>query len=167
METILTREKEVGGSLPVVTTAQKLSLFDLPFDNLTEQGLLQRVEGFLAGRKAHFICTPNAALVVWSKRDAYLREIFLKADLLVVDGMAVFYASKLLGRPLAAMVGAPALFFALIEMAAQKGYRIFLFGTTDPILKEAVARLKKQYPTLEIAGFRNVFFSKNHFPQIF
>lgn len=150
----------------VVRSSSKTSLLGLPFDNLTRCEILEIVEAWLKQRQTHFICTPNAALTVWAARDQVLKDIFCKADLLLVDGMGVYYASKFLGEPLREMVGAPSLFFELINLASAEQCRVFLFGTTDSILKVAIGNLQKQFPMLQIAGFRNGFFSKNDIPDI-
>jgi N-acetylglucosaminyldiphosphoundecaprenol N-acetyl-beta-D-mannosaminyltransferase len=147
-------------------TEVKPDFLGLPLDRLTMGEAIERIEGFVRSGIPRKIFCPNVALLVWSRRNADLRRIYRDCDLLPADGMAIYYASRLLGDPIPEMVSGSLLFFKLLELAAKKGYRVYFFGTTQAILETAVANLRRRYPGLQIAGYRNGFFSQSEAPRI-
>jgi N-acetylglucosaminyldiphosphoundecaprenol N-acetyl-beta-D-mannosaminyltransferase len=144
----------------------KVDLLGLSFDRITMDQALAKIEEFIRKGKPHKIFCPNAALLVWARKDEELRRIYQTCNLLPVDGMGIYYASRLLGDPVPEMVSAVLLFFRLIERAAEKGYKLYMFGSKQEILEKAVQTLKEQYPTLEIVGYRNGYFKPDDEPQI-
>jgi N-acetylglucosaminyldiphosphoundecaprenol N-acetyl-beta-D-mannosaminyltransferase len=144
----------------------RVDLFGLSFDRVTMDQALARIEEFIQEGTPHKVFCPNVALLVWARKDEELRRVYQTCDLLPVDGMGIYYASRLLGDPLPEMVSAVLLFFRLIERAAANGYKLYLFGSRQEILEKAIQNLKQQYPTLNIVGYRNGYFTANDEPQI-
>ena len=70
----------------------------------------------------------NAAKVVKLRRRPDLREALLACDLMVADGMAVVWASRLLGRPLPERVAGNDLFTNLLEAARERGESVYILG---------------------------------------
>ena len=50
-------------------------------------------------------------------------------------------------------------FHAIVGRAAQTGHRLYFLGATDEVLSEMIARLRKQHPTLVVAGQHNGYWS--------
>lgn len=144
----------------------KVDFLGLPFDYVTVDQALERIDEFIRQGASHKIFCPNVTLLVWSRKNEELRRIYQECDLLPIDGMGIYYASRLLGNPVPEMVSGSLLFFKLIERASEKGYRVYLFGTTQEILDKAVHNLARQYPSLKIAGYRNGYFSHEDEPSI-
>jgi len=144
----------------------RVDFLGLSFDRVSLDEALARIEEFIQEGTPHKVFCPNVALLIWSRRDEELRRVYETCDLLPADGMGIYYASRLLGDPVPEMVSAVILFFKLIERAAEKGYRLYLFGTKQEILEKAVDNLRRQYPTLNIVGHRNGYFTPEDEPQI-
>lgn len=157
----LSANKEQGSSMK-----HKVDFLGLSFDRVTMDQAVARIEEFIREGTPHKIFCPNVALLIRSRKNEQLRRIYETCDLLPADGMGIYYASRLLGDPVPEMVSAVILFFRLVERAAEKGYRLYLFGTKQEILENAVDNLKRQYPTLNIVGCRNGYFTPDDEPQI-
>lgn len=101
----------------------------------------------------------NAAKLVALHDDPKLRAVIEGCELVSPDGQSVVWASRLLGRPLPERVNGTELMFALMDVAQQRGYGVYILGARAEVLERAVARLRELYPKLRIVGYRNGYFS--------
>ena len=81
-------------------TSTKQELLGIPVDALTMEEVLDRIDKTIFERGRLRIGVVNAAKLVNMRRNATLRQDVLSSDLILADGMAVVWASRLLGRPL-------------------------------------------------------------------
>jgi N-acetylglucosaminyldiphosphoundecaprenol N-acetyl-beta-D-mannosaminyltransferase len=132
----------------------QITICGVTFDNLSQAETLAMMESFICQGGPHMICTPNADHVIKIRRDPEFRRIVENADLVVSDGLAVVFATWLLGTPLKECVGGRRLLPAMAELSEKKSYRLFLLGGSSPqVTATAAARLQERYPGTKIAGF--------------
>lgn len=130
-----------------------INILGVFYDSLLRQEVIDRIEDFIHQGGKHMICTPNADHIVRVQTDVEFREIIQRSDLVVSDGMAVVYASHLLGTPLKGNVGGRLLLPALAKLSAENGYRLFLLGgSSEEIARLAVEHLQRDYPGVNIVG---------------
>ncbi len=129
-----------------------VAILGVPFDNVTTAEALVRIQGMIASGRPHYLVTPNVDFLVQARRDTELRRILCDAHLVLCDGTPLLWVSRLLGNALAERVAGSDLVPLLIQMAAEKGYRVFFLGATPPAAEQAVARLRARFPELTIAG---------------
>jgi N-acetylglucosaminyldiphosphoundecaprenol N-acetyl-beta-D-mannosaminyltransferase len=133
----------------------RITLMGCAIDNLTMEDTLRRIEGFIASGTPHQHVVVNVDKLVKASRDPALQRIINECALVNVDGMPVVWASRLLGKPLKERVAGVDLFEALMQRAADKGWRVFLFGARDEVVSEVAATYQRRYPALVLAGWRN------------
>lgn len=129
-----------------------VAILGVPFDHVTIAEAIERIEAMIATHQPHCVVTANVAFLVEAHRDVELRRILLDADLVVCDGAPIVWASRLLGNRLPERVASPDLTPALMRRAAEKGYRVFFLGGAPGVAEEAAARLKEEFPALQVAG---------------
>lgn len=100
----------------------------------------------------------NAAKLVQMRDDSRLRQVVRGCELVTADGQAVVWASRLLGDPLPCRVAGIDLMHRLIDLAAERGYRVFILGARQEVLEAAVGHLRAEHPDLIIAGYRHGYF---------
>ncbi len=132
--------------------AWPIAILGVPFDHVSIEESVARIEAMIATRRPHFVVTANVDFLVQAHRDVELRRILLEADLVLCDGTPLVWASRWLGNALPERVAGSDLAPALIEAAAKKGHRLFFLGAAEGVALEAEAKLKAQYPTLQIVG---------------
>jgi len=130
----------------------KVTLFGLPFDNVTMGETLAAIESLIARKKPALIFTPNVQRVVAASRDESIRQIYRQADLLLPDGMPLYWSSRLLGRGLKARVAGSDLIFTFCERAARDGHRVFFLGAAPGVAVKAAENLAAKYRGLVVAG---------------
>lgn len=132
--------------------AWPVSIFGVPFDNVTVTETLRRVDTMIASRQPHYIVTANVDFLVQAHQDVELRRILLEADLVLCDGTPLLWASRWLGNSLPERVAGSDLAPSLIRNATEKKQRIFLLGAAPGVAAEATARLERDFPGIHIAG---------------
>ena len=132
----------------------------VPVHELDLEASLDLIDQFIADGTPHYNVAINAAKVVKFHHDATLRTAIEKAHLLTADGKPVVWASRLLGHPLPGRVNGTDLMEALLDRAASRGHSVYFFGAKQEIVETCVAKTRKLYPTLRIAGYRNGYFSQ-------
>jgi N-acetylglucosaminyldiphosphoundecaprenol N-acetyl-beta-D-mannosaminyltransferase len=133
-------------------------LFGVPIAAATMKDALDRVEAAIARHEPLQIGVVNAAKIVNMRRDPTLREDVLSSDVIYADGMAVVWASRLLGRPLPERIAGIDLMKNILARGAERHWRVFCLGATDEVLDQAVASMKASYPGVSIVGQQHGYF---------
>ena len=114
----------------------------------------------------------NPELVMRSQEDRAAAEALRNADLTYADGVgAVWAARRELGpvgesEPSAERVAGIDLAQRVLELAAAAGLSIYFLGAEPGVAEEAARRQKLRLPSLQIAGFRDGFFSPADEPAV-
>lgn len=118
------------------------------------------VDEAIATRKRLQIGVVNAAKIVNMKRDELLRRDVLSSNLILADGIAVVWASRILRRALPERVTGINIMMGMLKKGDERGYRIYCLGATDEVLDKVVDRIRKEYPGVVVAGKNNGYFSE-------
>ena len=102
----------------------------------------------------------NASKVNLMNEDPKLREIVNSCPLINADGASIVWAAKKFGIPLKERVTGIDLFQNLVKIAAEKKYKIFLFGAKEEVVKKVKDTFEREYPSLQIVGYRNGYFKE-------
>lgn len=144
---------------PLSFTAPSAHLFDIPVHAIRMEQALDIVDQAIAQREKLQIGVINAAKVVNMKLDPLLREDVVASDLILADGIAIVWASRILGRPLPERVTGIDLFTGILERGASRGYRVYCLGATEEISLKTVETIRQRYPGVVIAGRSNGYFT--------
>jgi N-acetylglucosaminyldiphosphoundecaprenol N-acetyl-beta-D-mannosaminyltransferase len=137
-----------------------------PIDCLNMAQTIGQIEQFIKEKKPRQHVVVNVAKIVEMRNDPQLRKIIASCDLINADGMPIVWASRLLGIPLPSRVAGVDLFQNLVKLCAEKKYRPFFFGARDWVVKKVIEEFKKRYPKLNIAGYRNGYYSEDEEQKI-
>ncbi len=135
------------------------TLFGFPVHAATMEQTLALCHNAVEHRQRLVIGVLNAAKIVNMRRDSLLRASVLESDLVLADGMAVVWASRLLGEPLPERVAGIDLFVRLLGLGHQHRWSAYFLGAKPEVLDELLKRIREQYPDLRIAGARHGYFS--------
>ena len=86
------------------------------------------------------------------EQDPYLKKVVDNADMVLVDGKPLVWISKMHGKPLKAKISGSDLVPLLCEVAAEKGYKIFIIGGKEGIAEQAKQKLETKHPNIKITG---------------
>lgn len=130
----------------------KIQFLNIHVDNVTMSEAIQRVDELVKKRENSYIVTPNLDHIVMIEKDLLFKEIYDNASLVLTDGQPLIWISKFLKKPIKEKVSGSDLFPKLCELAAQKGYSIFILGAAEGVADKAAVNLCKKYPGLNIVG---------------
>lgn len=117
------------------------------------------------GSYAQHVCI-NVAKLMSLRGNDELREIVERCDIVSADGQPIVWAARLLGVPLPSRVAGIDLMHELLSLSARKGYRPYILGAKGEVLDEAVEKLRTAYPGLQLAGWRDGYFSDAEAPAV-
>jgi len=82
------------------------------------------------------------------------------------DGAGVLLATRMKGMRLPERVSGVDLVDRISEMAARKGFRIYLLGASEMVVQAAAGVLAARYPGLIIAGIHDGYFKPEDEPRV-
>lgn len=130
----------------------RINFLNIKVDNLTMEESINESEKLINNGRYNYVVTPNVDHIVKLEDDLEFKEIYQNADLILTDGMPLVWVSKLKNNPIKEKISGSDYFPQLCEMAAQKGYKIFLLGAGEGIAQKAKENLEKKYKGLQIVG---------------
>ena len=121
-------------------------------NNVSMDEAVDQIELLIESGKKSYIVAVNTDVVVKIENDPYLKKITDEADMVLVDGQPLVWASKWLKRPVKEKVSGSDLVPKLCKVAADKGYSIFIIGGAEGVAEKAKSNLEKQYCGIKIVG---------------
>ena len=154
--------------MPTLTTENinSIKVFGLNYANVTMDEAVNRMEEFIEEKSPHMVLTTGAELVARAHNDMNLKKVYSAADLLTIDSYVVYFACRLLRKPIKEPVSAANLMFRFLEKTENKGYRLFFLGAKDEVLKKAIDNLKDKHPDLNIVGHHHGYFDFNNDTEV-
>lgn len=135
-----------------------IELFGTTMHTMTMRETVAWINERVAARRFTQHVVVNVAKLVHMQADATLRASVEECDIINIDGMGVVWGARLLGRPVKERVAGVDLFHALVALAAERGYPIFLLGAEDEVVRKVHDRLRAEHLSLVIAGFHHGYF---------
>jgi exopolysaccharide biosynthesis WecB/TagA/CpsF family protein len=139
-------EEKVGMLMP------RIKFMNTMIDNLTMDETLEEIDRLITANKKSYLVTPNVDHIVKLEHDKELQKIYQEADLIITDGQPLIWISKYYKNPIKEKVSGSDLFPRLCEMAAEKGYSVFLLGAAEGVADMAAENLRKRFEKLNIVG---------------
>lgn len=128
--------------------------------------VLALIDRTIAGRGRLQIGVVNAAKIVNMRRDEVLRNDVMSSDIILADGTSVVWASRILGRPLPERVAGIDLMIGMLRRGNENQYRIYCLGATDDVLEKTTVRITADYPSVQLVGQHNGYFTTEEEPAI-
>ena len=98
------------------------------------------------------IITSDGTSIVRAQEDAEYHDIVRGADIVTADGRGVVWMARVLGLAVTDRVSGVDMMERLCEVAARKGYSVYLIGAQPGVAEEAAEVMRTRYPALTVAG---------------
>jgi len=147
-------------------TTPKITLFNIEIDALTMEQSVNLINNAILEKNQVVHNCINANKVVLMEKDKSLEQNLKEANIISADGQAIVWASQLMGNPLPERVPGIDLMENLMQMANKNGYKAFLFGAKEEVVKAVFDHYSKAFGGNIVAGYRNGYFSKNEEVEI-
>jgi N-acetylglucosaminyldiphosphoundecaprenol N-acetyl-beta-D-mannosaminyltransferase len=146
---------------------ERLKILDIWVDPLDRGMARSRVLSFLeSGQRPYSIFASNPEKNFSVPKDTELLSAFKNADILLPDGIGMVLAARILYGVRLPRIPGSEFIFDICDIAAQKGYGIFVYGASEEVNSASVDIIQKQFPNLRIAGRANGFVSDTDMPAL-
>ena len=135
-----------------MTAPTSIVILGIPIHDVTPGETLELIEGYVAEKTPHQICTVNPEFIMTAQNDAEFRRVLNQSTLNIPDGVGVLWAARRLGRRFRERVGGSDLVAQIANRAAAAGWKIFLLGAAEGVAEQADVKLRQRHPTLKIVG---------------
>ena len=112
----------------------------------------EEITRWIEAREPHYVCVTGVHGVMESQKDPELLAIHNASGLSTPDGMPMVWAGHRAGADWMRRVYGPDLMLSVLERAAERGWKSFLYGGKDGVADMLAARLVERFPALKIAG---------------
>jgi N-acetylglucosaminyldiphosphoundecaprenol N-acetyl-beta-D-mannosaminyltransferase len=147
-----------GWALHPLLAERRTEFLGTPLHLVTMAETLDLADEAMTLRKPMHHTVVNVAKLVSMQKNAELYEDVASADLINIDGAGVVWGARLFGIEVPERVAGVDIMENLFRLCAERGFRPYLLGAEKPVLKAVVERLRREYPALEIAGWRDGYF---------
>lgn len=144
----------------------RYQIFNTYVNALSMESSLECIERIIEQRVPTQHVVINASKVNLMQHDERLREIVNSCPMINADGASIVWAAQKLGIPLYERVTGIDLFEELLRVAARKGYRIYLFGAKEEVVRRVRESLIERHPSIQIVGWRNGYFTESEETEI-
>lgn len=146
--------------------SKRVKFLNTYVDALSMEETLDQIEKYIINKTCVQHVVINAGKVNLMQEDDRLTEVINNCPLINADGQSIVWGSKILGNELPERVAGIDIFTELVRISAEKGYKPYFFGATEEVVSTVVNKFKNMYPSLEIAGYRNGYFTEDKSKKI-
>ncbi len=125
---------------------------------MTAKELGEEIERLVRGGERALVLNVNAHCLNLCHDDPRLRAFVNDADVVFCDGAGVMLAARMLGGRIPERITYADWIWQLADLAAARGFSLYLLGARPGVAREAARRLGRRYPGLEIVGVSDGYF---------
>jgi N-acetylglucosaminyldiphosphoundecaprenol N-acetyl-beta-D-mannosaminyltransferase len=127
---------------------------------------LDYVDELVAGPGPSAIVAVGPEKLIRARQNSLLLNQIRSSALLIADGIGVVWAARFLGLASIERVTGADLMEAICGRAAERGYKIFLYGAPPETNSLACAALEKRFPGIAIVGRRDGYVAQEKMPEL-
>lgn len=132
----------------------------IPIHHCTYASIISFLEQTIESKNCVQIATVAGETIVRANENSAFFNLLSNETLNTADGVGVQWAiEKLFNQNIDRITGVD-LAEKLLQLAANKSYRVYLLGAKQATLAAAIANMKTRFPGLHIVGGRNGYFSE-------
>jgi len=130
----------------------RLQVLGVPVSVLAFDEALATIDGWIASGERNYVCTLDVHALMESQSAPDVRNIYRSAAMVAPDGMPLVWLLRRSGYRTADRICGPDLMPAVFRHSQGRGYRHFLYGSSDATLSLMEEKLGLKFPGAKIAG---------------
>lgn len=145
---------------------KRVQVMGVPIDPWTMRETVSKVEGIVReGVFAHVIGV-NADKLLQMRDDPEMDAIVRSCEIVNADGASMVVAAAKLGVVVPERVSGIDLMLELCEVSSRNEFRLYLLGAKKTVVEEAKRSLERQFPGVNIVGYRDGYFAESDYERI-
>lgn len=138
----------------------QIEILGVPIGCASAPAALAEIERLVDGEPPVFAVYVNAHTLNLAASDPEYRSTLKGASVILNDGIGVALAARLRGERFPENLNGSDFNPRILELAARRGWRVFLLGGAIGVADEAARRLQNRIPALEVVGARDGYFGR-------
>lgn len=134
-------------------THPRARILGVPVSALNMDQALSTIDRWITRRERNYVCTLDVHALMESHSAPDVRRIYGAAGIAAPDGMPLVWLLRRHGHAQAERICGPDLMPALFRLSESRGYRHYLYGSSDRTLALLRQALGDRYPKATVAGF--------------
>ncbi|MEK7545264.1 MAG: WecB/TagA/CpsF family glycosyltransferase [Patescibacteria group bacterium] len=144
---------------------KKIVILEVPFDQVTLETAVKKVEEMIESEGQFQIATPNPEMVLEARKNEKFLHLLQKTELNIPDGIGIVWASKWLkfrGKDdsLPQRVTGTDLMEKILKKSTESSShlfqkKVFLLGAAEGVAKKTKEIFEKKFPDIQITGFES------------
>jgi N-acetylglucosaminyldiphosphoundecaprenol N-acetyl-beta-D-mannosaminyltransferase len=134
------------------------NLFGLPVLAATMDQAVEICERAIQERVQIMTGQLSGPVVARMQRSTELAQGLREANVFFAEGAGVVLAARLLDRPVPERIAGIDLMHRLMQLAEQRGYRVYLLGAEPWVLESVVESFSRDHPGAVLAGYHHGYF---------
>ena len=130
----------------------RIKFMNTNIDNLTMAETLNEIDKLIQKKNCSYVVTPNVDHIVQLEKDEELKRVYENASLILMDGKPLIWISNWYKTPIKEKISGSDLFPRVCDLAAKKGYTMYLLGAAEGVADKAAKNLMNKYKGLNIVG---------------
>lgn len=124
--------------------------------NKGEKNFYKMLEDNLNNNVKTFVITSNPETFIMGKKDIDFNKVIMDTNtILTADGVGISVGAKILGYKGIEKITGVDISVKLLEYANKYKKSIYLYGSRQEVIDELIKVINKDYPNIEIKGFKN------------
>jgi N-acetylglucosaminyldiphosphoundecaprenol N-acetyl-beta-D-mannosaminyltransferase len=144
----------------------RVRVMGAPVDPWTMQQTVRATEAFIDRKQFAHLIGVNADKLFQMRDDPRMSTIVNRCEIVNADGASMVMAAHRLGIPVPERVAGIDLMWHLCQLAEKHQFRVYLLGAQQKVVTQTVEVLKKHFPHIVIAGYRDGYFSNDEFDSV-
>lgn len=140
-----------AGNIPWISSPARIRVLNTWVDVMSCQEVLGAISTGPSGRTRH-LCYVNAHSLNLAFRDDRYRAALRSADLVLNDGIGLDLAAWMRGRRFPENLNGSDFTLRLLELAAERGWRVYLYGGQPGVAATVRERLSQTIEHLQVVG---------------
>lgn len=136
----------------------RVRFLDCDIDALTMHETVERIDAAIRDGQSIQHGVVDAGKLALMHGDAFLRRSVTESDIVNGEGQLLVWLSRLQEHRLPERVVGLELFENLLALAHERGYRVYLFGAREEVLRLVVERISQRHSPHLLAGYRNGYY---------
>lgn len=145
---------------------QRERFLGVHLDLVTSETVVEAAAQAMRNRRQLQLGDVNVSKLVDMQENKELRRWVDECDIVCPDGMGIVWGGRLLGIPIEQRVTGIDLMVDVLRVCESEGFRPYFFGATTTVLDDLIRKFKTEYPALQVAGWRNGYFTSDEEAQI-
>ncbi len=139
---------------------EKIDILNVRVDVLTKERLIKEVFNHIENNQRGWVSYVNIHTINLAHQHPWYNDFINKSLIVYCDGQGVRFAASVLGQFLPERITLTDFLHELVQLSAQREYKLYFLGAEKEVLENAMNVLKRIVPSAQITGYHHGYLTE-------